>query len=322
MHKTIKSTIAILIITILLSACGQPASPAEQASDKLTVSVSILPQKYLVERIGGELVNVNVMVGPGESPHSYEPKASQMTALSDSAAYFSIGVEFEDAWMDRIASANPEMEIIDLTQGINQIPSVGEHSHEEDADHEEHTDDDHEHDEEEGEEGHHDETEHADEMDPHIWTSPANGAVMAGIIADTLVTLDPDNAETYRENLDGFLSDIAQLQQDITTALEDLDTRKFIVFHPAWGYFAQEFDLEQIPIEVAGNEPSAAELAGLITEAKEENITVIFAQPEFSTRSADYIASEIGGKVVLISPLAENWLDNLNNVAQTFSEEL
>jgi len=245
-----------------------------------------------------------------------------MTALSDSAAYFSIGVEFEDAWMDRIASANPEMEIIDLTQGINQIPSVGEHSHEEDADHEEHTDDDHEHDEEEGEEGHHDETEHADEMDPHIWTSPANGAVMAGIIADTLVTLDPDNAETYRENLDGFLSDIAQLQSDISTALEDLDTRKFIVFHPAWGYFAQEFDLSQLPIEVAGNEPSAAELAGLITEAKEENITVIFAQPEFSTRSADYIASEIGGKVVLISPLAENWLDNLNNVAQTFSEEL
>jgi len=322
MHKTIKSTIALLIATILISACSQPVSTAGQASDELTVSVSILPQKYLVERIGGDTVNVNVMVGPGESPHSYEPKASQMTALSDSAAYFSIGVEFEDAWMDRIASANPEMEIIDLTQGINQIPSVGEHSHEEDADHEEHTDDDHEHDEEEGEEGHHDETEHADEMDPHIWTSPANGAVLAGITADTLVTLDPDNAETYRENLDGFLSDIAQLQQDITTALEDLDTRKFIVFHPAWGYFAQEFDLSQLPIEVAGNEPSAAELAGLITEAKEENITVIFAQPEFSTRSADYIASEIGGKVVLISPLAENWLDNLNNVAQTFSEEL
>jgi len=317
MHNSIKFVAALLLVTVLISACSQPAPATSQNHERFTVSVSILPQKYFVERIGGEWVNVNVMVGPGDSPHSYEPKATQMTALSDSAVYFSIGVEFEHAWMDRIASANPQMQIVDLTQGFDLIEGV-EHHHEEDAGHEEDAD----HAETDDQDVEADDHADEDELDPHIWTSPANGARMAQMIADTLIALDPDHADDYRANLDAFLSDITQLQSDITTAFEDLDTRKFMVFHPAWGYLAREFDLEQIPIEVAGSEPSAAELAALITEAKQEGITVIFAQPEFSTRSADYIASEIGGKVVLVSPLAEDWLENLRTVAQTFAEEL
>ena len=302
MNKLSQSFIFLLFVSLVLSACVGPA--AAPKADGLTVSVSVLPQKYFLERIGGDLVHVNVMVGPGDSPHSYEPKASQMTALSDSAVYFSIGVEFEHAWMDRIASANPEMLIVDLTQGLELLPAIAHDDEEEIVD--------------QDEEG----ADHADEMDPHIWTSPANGAAMAQVITDTLAELDPQHADTYRANLEIFLDDIVQLQSEIDAALENLDSRKFMVFHPAWGYFAQEFGLQQIPIEAAGSEPSAAELVDLIAAAKAENITVIFAQPEFSTRSADYIASEIDGKVVLISPLAEDWLDNLRLVAATFAEEL
>jgi len=311
----------MLLMLFIIVSCA-PAAPAGQDPEKLTVSVSILPQKYFVERIGGEWVDVNVMVGPGDSPHSYEPRASQMTALSASDVYFTIGVEFEDAWMDRIASANPDMPIVDLTQEIDLIKDTDHHHANEDTDYEEHDEDELDHEDHEGEESHHDETDHAEEMDPHIWTSPANGAMIADRIAATLIDLDPQHAANYQENLDTFQSDIEQLQSDIRAALDDLDTREFMVFHPAWGYFAQEFNLQQIPIEIAGSEPSAAELAGLIESALAENITVIFAQPEFSTRSADYIASEIGGQVILISPLAENWLENLRLVAQTFAEEL
>lgn len=309
MDKFRNIVLTVLFAAIFLSACSQPAIPADQGADRMTISVSILPQKYFVERIAGDLADVNVMVGPGDSPHSYEPKASQMTALSNSDLYFSIGVEFEHAWMDRISSANPDMAIVDLAQEIALLPAVEHHHEGEETDHDD-------------EDLDHEEDEHADEMDPHVWTSPANGAVMARMIADTLIELDPDHADTYRQNLDVFLADISNLQSEINTAFEGLTTRKFMVFHPAWGYFAQEFSLEQIPVEVAGSEPSAADLTGLLSEAKAENITAIFAQPEFSTRSADYIASEIGGRVILISPLAEDWLENLRLVAKTFAEEL
>ena len=299
LHKIAKY---FLVITFLIVGCSPQAAPAIQDEDGLTVSVSILPQKYFVERIGGERASVNVMVGPGDSPHSYEPKASQMTALSNSDVYFSIGVEFEDAWMDRIRSANPQMQVVNLALEINPIPMEAHVHHDE-----EHAD-------EEGD--------HAEEMDPHIWTSPANGTLIAEKIAETLIALDPAYATTYQENLDALLVDISKLQADINTALADVDARNFMVFHPAWGYFAREFNLQQIPVEVAGSEPSASELAQLIKEAEEENISVIFAQPEFSTRSAEYIASEIDGKVILVSPLAEDWLDNMRTVAQTFAEEL
>ncbi len=316
MNKLHNIIFTVLFVAIFLSACSQPAAPAGQSADRMTVSVSILPQKYFVERIAGDLAEVNVMVGPGDSPHSYEPKASQMTALSKSDLYFSIGVEFEHAWMDRISSANPDMTIIDLAQEIALLPAVEHHHEGEELDHD---DEDADHNDEDLD---HEEDEHEDEMDPHVWTSPANGAVLARTIADALIESDPEHTDTYRQNLEVLLKDITQLQSEINTAFEDLTTRKFMVFHPAWGYFAQEFGLEQIPVEVAGSEPSAAELTGLLSEAKDENITVIFAQPEFSTRSADYIASEIGGRVILISPLAEDWLNNLRMVAQTFAEEL
>jgi len=307
MNKLTQPFIFLVFISLVLSACAGPAATSN--ADGLTVSVSILPQKYFIERIGGDFVQVNVMVGPGDSPHSYEPKPSQMTALSDSEVYFSIGVEFEHAWMDRISSANPEMLIVDLSQGLELLPAIAHEHDEEDLDHDE-------------EEADHEESEHGEEIDPHIWTSPANGAAMAQMIADTLIALDPNHADAYRLNLEEFLADITQLQSEIIATFEGLDSRKFMVFHPAWGYFAQEFGLQQIPVEVAGSEPSAAELTALLSEAKEEDITVIFAQPEFSTRSADTIASEIGGKVILISPLAENWMENLRLVARTFTEVL
>jgi zinc transport system substrate-binding protein len=95
-----------------------------------------------------------------------------------------------------------------------------------------------------------------------------------------------------------------------------------MVFHPSWGYFGDDFALEMIPIEVGGQEPSAAELAALVTQAEREGIRVIFAQPEFSTSQAETIAQEIGGEVLLISPLAEDWLENLRQVADTFAQVL
>lgn len=291
----------LVILALVLAGCGGAATqaPAEPAG-VLNVVVSIVPQQYFVERIGGEHVDVTVMVPPGFSPATYEPKPEQLTALSEAAAYFSIGVPFENAWLDRIASANSEMLMVDTTVGIERMPMVAHHHH--------------------GEEEHHEGE--PENPDPHIWLSPQLVKIQAQTIYEALVQLDPAHKAEYKANLDSFIVDIDALDADIREILDEVEIHKFMVFHPAWGYFARDYGLEMIPIEIGGQEPSAAELAALIEEAQEEDIKVIFAQPEFSTKDAETIANEIGGEVLLISPLAPNWLDNLRRVAETFAEVL
>ena len=304
----IRLSATLLTAAALLAACGASETAGSAATraatagpaEPLQITVSIVPQKYFVERIGGEHVSVNVLVAPGASPATYEPKPAQLTALSQADAYVSIGVPFENAWMDRIASANPEMLMVDTTRGIERRPMGAERREPEGR--------------ATGSE--------AASPDPHIWLSPRLVKVQAQTICAALVELDPAHRETYKANLDGFLADIDVLIADINDTLAGLDQRRFIVFHPAWGYFADEFDLEMIPIEVGGQEPSAAELADLITRAQDEGIKVIFAQPEFSTTAAEAIAGEIGGEVLLISPLAPDWLSNLRQVATTFANAL
>lgn len=287
----------MIVFTLLIASC---APSTETSSGKINITVSILPEKYFVERIGGEHVTVNVMVGPGDSPHTYEPKTDQMTALSKSALYFSIGVEFENAWLERIASANPNLQIIDVSGNIEKIAMSSGHQHDGEA-----------------------ATEEEDNgSDPHVWTSPKNVKLIAQTIYQALADTDPKNLSTYQTNLDAFLLDINDLEAEIQSALSSNRSNKFIVFHPSWGYFAQDFGLEQIAIEIEGSEPSAQELASIIDEAKEENAQVVFAQPEFSTKTAEYIAEEINGQVMLISPLEENWLENLRKVASTFAKVL
>lgn len=293
----------------LIGCGGAPEGEADAAG--LTVTVSIVPQQYFVDRIGGEHVTTNVMVLPGASPATYEPKPEQLKALSRSAAYFSIGVPFESVWLERIADANPEMVMVDTIVDIDRVPLAahahGDDDHDQDDVHDE-PEDDHEHE--------------AGAPDPHVWVSPELVKVQARAIADALIELDPEHEAVYEENLAAFVADIDALIADLSRTLSGLEQREFIVFHPSWGYFADDFGLEQIAIEVGGQEPSAQELAALIAEAQEKGIKVVFAQPEFSTSDAETIASEIGGEVLLISPLAYEWLDNMREVADTFAQAL
>ena len=295
-----------LLLVLVMSACTPQAAstPAQSASaDGLIVTVSILPQQYFVERIGGERVKVNVMVAPGDSPHNYEPKPEQMTALSQSAAYFSIGVDFEGAWLEKIASANPNMLMVDTIADVDRLPMAA-HSHEGEEDHDE------------------DEEHEEDGLDPHVWTSPELVKIMSQSIYAALAQLDPDHQAEYQKNLDQFVQEIDTLEAEIVQDLAGLEGKKFFVFHPAWGYFANDFGLEQIPIETGGTEPSAKELAALIDEARHEGVRVIFVQPEMSTKAAETIAAEIGGSVVPISPLAYDWMSNLSLVAEAFRDVL
>lgn len=282
-------------ISLLLLATSLLAKP--------TVAVSILPEQTFVEKIAGEHVEVLLMVMPGNSPHAYEPKPSQMVALSKAELYLSIGVEFEHVWLERFTSQNKNLRIVNISDGITKL-ALAEHHHHEDAHH-----DAHEHEDD------------ADGLDPHTWTAPQNVAIMAHAIYKALVSIDATHEAEYKKNLDAFLAQIEQTQKTIHTILKDTPKHtNFLVFHPSWGYFAHEFDLEQIAIEVEGKEPKPREIIEILATAKEKKIDVIFAQPEFSDKSAKIIAQEGNLKVIKTSPLAANWSSNLINMAQAIAK--
>jgi len=252
--------------------------------------VSILPQQTFLKAIGGDKVNISLMVKPGNSPHTYEPKPSQMKAISEADVYFAIGIEFENAWLERFQNQNRAMIISDTTKGIVKI-DMNYHSCS-DAKHN-----------------------HSHAKDPHIWTSPKNVKIMANNMFAKLVELDKENEQYYKNNLADFLQYVDETDKQIREIVEK--DSKFMVFHPAWGYFAKEYGLIQIPIEIEGKNPKPKELKQLIIKAKKENISVIITAPEFSDKIAKQMANELNIPVIKISPLAKNWGENLIKLAKS-----
>ena len=152
------------------------------------------------------------------------------------------------------------------------------------------------------------------EKDPHIWLSPRNAKIMVENICNGLIQIDPENKEYYIQNKNEYFTKLDDLDEDITNSLEGVTNRSFMVFHPAWGYFARDYNLTQIPVEIEGKTPSPRDVANLIQEAKEHNIKVLFASPQFDVRSAETIAEAIGGRVVFINSLARNYISNMHMV--------
>ena len=263
--------------------------------------VSILPVKTFVKTIGGDKVNVSLMVQPGNSPHTYEPKPSQMVDIAKAQLYFAIDVEFEDVWLPKFQNLNSNMKVIDLADNVEKIQMQGSH-------------------EEEGHEGHHHDAHAHQGEDPHIWTAPSNVKIIAQNIYHALIKADPENQDYYKRNLDIFLASIDETHRQIMHIISTLeDGEKFMVFHPSWGYFAKAYNLEQIAVEVEGKEPKPKELIYLLKEAKEEKVNAIFTQPEFSDTTAKIIAKELLIPVVKVTPLAENLSENLINIAKVIA---
>ncbi|AFL67476.1 metal ABC transporter solute-binding protein, Zn/Mn family [Sulfurospirillum barnesii] len=287
----------LLLLTLLLSTLVYA---------KPTVTVSILPQKYFVDQIAKDLLHVNVMVSPGASPHTYEPKPSQMKELANSDAYFSIGDGFEKVWLPKFKSTHPKLVMVDTIKGIEKI-AMAEHHHEEEKGHkgEKHS--------------------HAHEhgtLDPHVWLDPILVKMQANTIYEALLQLYPEHKSAFTHNYDAFVASLDTLDATIQSKLSNVSNRKFIIFHPSFGYFAKRYNLEQIAIEVSGKEPKPKELAAIIEEAKEEDAKVVFVSPQFSQKSAQTIATQINGKILTINPLAYEWADNMLNVATIFQSEL
>jgi zinc transport system substrate-binding protein len=257
------------------------------------VIVTIEPQRYFFSKIAEDIAEPVVLVPAGANLHTFELKPSQIKEIAGANIYFTIGDPVEISLKNKIKALNKDIKIIETDANIPKIPM-------EDHDH--------------GHEHHH--SHELNNLDPHIWLSPALAKIIARNMLDGLISVYPDHSDIYRKNFDRFMKEIDGLNSELTEILKNISQpRIFLVFHPSWGYFARDYNLIQLSVEYKGREPSPKKLAEIMNTAKHKGIKTIFIQPQISSRTAQIIAKEIGAQVVTADPLAFNWHENLREIA-------
>jgi zinc transport system substrate-binding protein len=293
MRKNVWFYILIPVLALMVSGGCSPRK--DQPAGKPVLVVSILPQSWFAERIGGDRIEVMVLVGPGQSPHSWEPSPRQMSDLSRAGAWILSGTDFEISLTGKVSALYPDLRIVDGTRGV-VFRSMEEHDHEGEA--------------------RHDEEEEAEGIDRHTWLGREPAKIMAGHIRDTLASIDPAGAGFYEKNYQAVIADIDREFDLLTVSLAPMKGSSVFVFHPAFGYFLDEFGIRQEAVETGGKEPSPQTLDALISEAKEDGVKVIFVQAQFPVSAAKTIASSVGAEVVPLDPLAPDWLDNIRRMGK------
>lgn len=300
----------LFISLFLLTACG-----SKQTGEKI-VTVTIEPQRFFAEKIAGDKFVINCVVPSGQSPETYDPTPKQMVEIGKSMAYLRIGhIGFEQVWMPKIEENNPNLKIFDVSEGMKFVK-------EEEEEGESHKDEEHAHEGEHAghthEAGHH--HHHPGGVDPHIWSSVEGAKVIAYNTLNAFVELDKENTEYYWKNYNTLMADIDKTEATIKQLLEPLKDRTFIIYHPALTYFAEEFNLTQLCIEMDGKEPSPAQLKKLVETAKSEHAQTVFIQQEFDKKNAELIAKETGCRLVTINPLDYDWSKELIHIAKALTD--
>ncbi len=261
----------MLALAILLGACARtsPTAPAEHG--KMLVMASINPLANFATQVGGDRVQVETVVPPGASPHTYEPKPSQLKALSRAKVLVLVGLGFE-FWADKAVSAsgNPDLIVVRTSNGLKILQQGGEGS-----------------------------------GNPHVWLDPINAIHQVEMIRDAFVRADPAGKEVYTTNAEEYIGKLKALDKEIRKEVSGFSTKKFIAFHPAWVYFARRYGLEQVAVveRIPGREPSPAEIAKIVQLAREAGVRAIFAEPQFSPKAAKVIAQECGAQVLFLDPI-------------------
>jgi zinc transport system substrate-binding protein len=273
----------ILAIPLYFTSCRQSAVRSAKE-----VSVSIVPQKYIAERIAGKLFNISVLMPPGSNHETYEPTPKVMKSLAGCSIYFSVGgLDFERTWMPRFTEMYPDMKIVNTSEGRHLIES-SEHRH----------------------------GSNNGGADPHTWLSPRDVKIQASIIAAAFIKQDPEHKAVFAANLIRFTAQLDSLDSAYTKLFASRKGMKFLIYHPSLGYFARDYDLTQVSLETDGKEPSAAHLARLIEMSEKEKIHTILISREFDSRNAETLASEINGRVMIFDPMAADWMSNMDRISK------
>ncbi|NYT06154.1 MAG: zinc ABC transporter solute-binding protein [Methanomicrobiales archaeon] len=270
------------IICVLAAGCTDTAGPGT-GEDGIIVAVSILPQESFVNAVAGSRAHVVVLIPPGANPATYEPTADQIAGLSRAGLYCTVGSGLPFEEVYLPRLAAANPSML-IVNTSSGITLI--------------------------------------DGDPHVWTSPANAAAMAASTAEALARIDPANAALYTDNARRYGERLEDLDGEIRAVLAGLPSRTFIVYHPSWGYFARDYDLEQVAIEDSGKDPSPAHLAAVIDRARAENSTVIIANPQFSRRACEVIAAQINATVIERDPLSPEYERELLLLARTIAGEV
>jgi len=289
--------IILLLIIIALSGCISQTENTAQ----VRAATTIIPLGEFVSAVGGERANVSVLVPPGAEPHTFEPAPSQIRQIADADIYFKNGLGLE-SWMDNIIGINPQMLVVDTSRNVSLIADTEDAAS---TDGIGATD-----------------TAIDTAMDAHIWLSPRRAMIQVQNIRDGLIAVDPAGKDYYINNGDNYIAELKELDAYLNSTFAKTQKKKFIVLHPAWIYFADDYGLEQIAIEVEEKEPGPRYLAEVVDVARANNITTVFVEPQYNPKLAEVIAKEINGKVVSIDDLAPNYIDNLKAVGEKIAESL
>jgi zinc transport system substrate-binding protein len=305
----------MIFFILIVPACSDTSTTStdneKNDTETLTVAVSIIPQETFVKKVAGDSVNVVTMIPPGSSPSSYEPTAKEMTELSESSIYFSIGVPTEKAnILPKLTDFNENIKEVSLQEAVEKSYSPRYFSEGEEHTHEDENSEEHEDEHEDG------------SYDPHIWMSPKRVIVMVESIRDEFIELDSENEELYNSNADKYINELKEVDSEIQETLNSVDNKSFIIFHPSMGYFADDYNLEMKAIEEDGKDATAKKIQTVIDFANENNIKVIFYQEEFDDSQAETIAEEIGGSTLKLAPLAPDYINNLKTISDSFKDVL
>lgn len=275
----------LLLSTLTLTSCQKKEEKSE--NEKPIIAVSIVPEATFAQAVCGELAEVITMIPPGSSPESYEPTPVEMEKFSKSNLYFTIGVPTEEA---NILPNAGNVPIVKLQEKVSEVYP--------------------------------DRTFESGERDPHIWLSPKRAKVMVQAIADEMIKIDAKNKDAYQKNADNYISQLDDLDKEISSSLEGVKNKSFIVYHPAFGYLADDYGLTMLALEEEGKESTPQHLQEMIDYAKEKNIKVLFYQEEIDSSQSEAFAEELGGKTIQLSPLSADYINNYKKMAQTMTEAM
>lgn len=288
-NKILLSSLMFVCVIFLYSCNSNVKESTTKSESKINVAVSIVPEETFVKEVGGDKVNITTMIPSGQSPENYAPTTDIMEQLSNSSLYFSIGVPTENAnILPKIGDFNKEIKIVSMADEVSKVYSERKFE--------------------------------SGERDPHIWLSPKRAKVMVETIAKELSAVDPNNADYYKTNSENYIKKLNKLDEDIKSSLSLLKAKDFICYHPAFGYFTDDYGLKMTALENEGKEATIEDFKNTIDFAKEKGIKAIFYQAEIDSKQAKSFATEINGKAEMVQPLAPDYIDNLGKMAETFKQ--
>lgn len=310
MKKNLIAAVGFTILTMLSTACSQPAqnsssaqgSSSAQASssmpasseesrlEKPVIAVSIVPEATFAKAVCGDLADVVTMIPPGSSPASYEPTPKEMEQLSQAKLYFAIGVPTETASILPKAADYKEMKVVKLQDEVAKIYEERKFA--------------------------------SGTRDPHLWLSPKRAKVMVETMAKEMETIDPQNKDTYQKNAETYGKQLEELDQQLSTTFSGVKNKSFIVYHPAFGYLAEDYGLTMYALEEGGKKAAPKRLQEIVDLAKKDGAKAIFYQKEIDSKQSQAFADEIGGKTVELAPLAADYINNLKKMAETMVESI